>query len=120
MTVYTTQIVKSTYQFYLNDEIKTLDDLPLLLSSGEIDQVEYDRRLSLYQSWLDSEEYNERLWRNAELNTSDYMLISDATYGGEKLVESDKLQDIIEYRNQLRRYNLRDEARPARPEWFVT
>jgi hypothetical protein len=119
MTVYTTQIVKSTYQFYLNDEIKTLDDLPLLLSSGEIDQVEYDRRLYLYQSWLDSEEYNERVWRNRELSSTDYMLIPDATYGGDIISETDKLQDIVNYRNQLRAYNLRDDDRPVRPEWFI-
>ncbi|SIO96093.1 hypothetical protein [Vibrio spartinae] len=113
------EIEKSVYRFYHNDEIKTLDELPKMRSDGLITQEEYDHRMAMYQSWLDSEEYNERTWRNTELQKTDYMLIADATYGGSVVADTNMLQEVIDYRDRLRKYNLRDETRPTRPEWYT-
>ncbi|MDW6094060.1 hypothetical protein SBX64_16090 [Vibrio rhizosphaerae] len=112
-------IEKSVYRFYYGDEIKTLNELPGMLSDGLITTDEYDNRIKLYESWLDAEEHNERAWRNSELSKTDYMTTPDGTYGGKLISGTSREQDILDYRAKLRAYNLRDEARPTRPEWYT-
>ena len=61
----------------------------------------------------------EREWRNAEFVATDYMLLPQARYQGELLADSQKLQDIFDYRNALHEYDVESkDARPKRPGWF--
>lgn len=71
-----------------------------------------------YRQFLEAEAVTERAWRNYELTNTDWMLVVDATYGGEPLAGSQKLDDILTYRLALREYNLTTDDRPERPEWF--
>ena len=91
-----------------NPDVLTVDDLP-----------DHPSVSSIYENWRESEQYYERDWRNYELDNTDWMLVPDATHGGEPLAGSQKLQDIMDYRAALRDYNLTTEDRPERPEWFT-
>ncbi|CAM0053019.1 hypothetical protein VPHK479_0008 [Vibrio phage K479] len=96
-----------TYTLGSDPRVYSLEDLP---SHPEIQPI--------YDNWLELEKAYERDWRNYELTNTDWMLVPDATYGGEPLSGSSKLEDIILYRAQLREYNLTTDVRPERPEWF--
>ncbi|CAL9955309.1 hypothetical protein VPHD518_0008 [Vibrio phage D518] len=96
-----------TYTLGSDPRVYSVEDLP---SHPEM-QVMYD-------NWLIREKDYERDWRNYELTNTDWMLVGDATYGGELLAGSSHLDDIVEYRSQLRAYNLTTDTRPERPEWF--
>jgi len=92
------------------------DDLTVL---GVSDLHNHPHVQPIYANWLESEKYYERDWRNYELDNTDWMLVADATHGGEPLAGSQKLQDIMDYRAALRDYNLTTDDRPERPEWFT-
>ncbi|MDO6707913.1 phage tail assembly chaperone [Photobacterium sp. 1_MG-2023] len=69
-------------------------------------------------SFYKGNEERERFWRNREYEATDYMLLPDATFNKIPLAGSTYLEDIKSYRQALRDYNLLDEPRPERPEWF--
>lgn len=102
---------KKTFKYYDDDGVVQTDtslyhDQPKVLAEETY----------FYQSMG---EY-EAEWRNSELSATDYMLMSDATYGGVALAGSDELDDIMAYRTALRDYAYdTSEARPTRPVWYT-
>ena len=96
--------------FKMVDGVKTLIDITNAQELGLVEQ---------YQEFLEAHTPYERAWRNRELDKTDWMLVADATYGGEPLAGSQKQQDIMDYRTALRDYNLTTDDRPERPEWFT-
>ncbi|GAL22932.1 hypothetical protein JCM19235_1233 [Vibrio maritimus] len=74
---------------------------------------------AIYANWLNANKHYERDWRNFELTACDWMLVADATHGGEPIAGSQKLDDILLYRSELRGYDLTKDNRPVRPEWYV-
>lgn len=60
----------------------------------------------------------ERSWRNRELAATDYMLLPDATFEGIPLAGTLRLEEIIQYREYLRAYDLKYMDRPLRPYWY--
>lgn len=97
-----------TYTVGQDPTVFTVEDLEL---HPHMDQM--------YANWLEREKEYERDWRNHELTSSDWMLMPDATYAGEPLAGSQKIQDIIDYRKLLREYNLTTDLRPEKPEWYI-
>lgn len=84
------------------------------------DDIDFHK--SILDQWdrcLVLDEFVERKWRNKELLDTDWMLTSDATYAGLKLEGSAYLEDIKNYREALREYDLTYANRPARPPWFT-
>lgn len=110
---------KAEYTFYLEDTVTSLTDFQALYAAGKIPQQEYEKRMELHASWLQSEIPNERVWRNAELQLTDYMLIPDATYAGTALAGTSRLEEVLAYRDALRKYNLSTDTRPVRPYWLT-
>lgn len=96
-----------TYTLGSDPRVYSVEDLP-----------SHPEMQPMYDNWLEREKDYERDWRNYELTNTDWMLVSDATYGGELLAGSSNLEDIVAYRAQLREYNLTTDDRPERPEWF--
>ena len=87
----------------------------------DIDSLSFSTQLavrSVYQNWLETNKQKEREWRNERLAETDWMMIPDATYDGLPLSGSARLQDITDYRNQLRMYNLTTDERPTPPTWY--
>ena len=105
---------KQPFKFYLDDgtiaEASTDDDLKAL--------GVYEQRKADLEAHYVSEMYNERRWRDQELALTDKFMLEDATYGGKSVRDSDIRQGILEYRQQLRDYDLKYQPRPIRPEWF--
>ena len=95
----------------------TVGDNPAVLGVGDLD--DHPQVKPIYEKWLNSQKAYERDWRNHELSETDWMLVADATFGGEPLAGSDKLDEIIEYRRTLREYNLTTDDRPAKPAWLT-
>ncbi len=94
------------------------------LIDGEVILITPDNYITLgvesqYMDFLNAEKITERLWRNKELNGTDWMLVHDATYAGKPLAGSPELEDIKVYRQALRAYNLTTDDRPERPQWFT-
>ncbi|WP_028022244.1 hypothetical protein [Enterovibrio calviensis] len=106
---------KRGYLFY--DDVGNVVGVDFIASLRDSEKT---RREGLYLSWLEAEVPNERAWRNAELTKTDWMLAEDATYAGRTLASDTRLNDIKDYRNKLRAYNLRSDVRPVRPEWFTS
>ncbi|EKD9324332.1 hypothetical protein OS347_000757 [Vibrio vulnificus] len=100
----------------------TLGDSPSVLTKDAIanlSESDKPRITSIYQNWLESEVPYERDWRNHELSITDFMMMPDATYKKQLIKGSLFETEIINYRNALREYNLKDEDRPIRPTWFA-
>lgn len=94
----------------------TVGDNPAVL--GVVDLDDHPNVKPVYENWLESEKGYERDWRNYELDSTDWMLVADATHGGEPLAGSVKLDEVIAYREALRSYNLTTDERPTKPDWL--
>lgn len=94
----------------------TVGSSPTVLTVADLS--DYPHVQDVYANWLESEKDYERDWRNYELTSTDWMLVSDATFGGEPLAGSEKLDEVIEYRRTLREYNLATDDRPPKPSWL--
>lgn len=82
------------------------------------DEEYYALLVKAKNTFLDTEKLRERKWRNSELSGCDWMLVPDATYGGELITGSSMYTDIMAYRTALREYNLTTDERPTRPDWY--
>ncbi len=85
---------------------------------GEWDEEFTKKMMEARDKHYSSQKPRERAWRNSELAETDWMLVADATFGGEPLAGSDRLDEVIEYRHALREYNLTTDDRPAKPTWL--
>lgn len=99
-----------------------LPDTDDIFTESDIESIE-DPKLkewaeAAYSRYLHQEKHYERNWRNYELTQSDWMLVSDATFEGENLAGSDRLEEIKEYRKKLREYDLTKPNRPIKPTWL--
>lgn len=92
------------------------DDITIF---GISDLPSHTHMQPVYDNWLVSQMDYERDWRNYELDSTDWMLVSDATYEGIALVDSTRLDEILIYRSSLRNYNLTTDDRPIRPTWYT-
>lgn len=102
-------------KFYDKEGVLRLEDeLELFADDTEF----YDSVLALWDRQSVSNKFQERKWRNTELADTDWMLVADATYGGEPLAGSEMLASIKTYRDNLRSYDLVYANRPVRPEWY--
>ena len=95
----------------------TVGDNPTVLGVNDLDNHPHVK--PVYENWLESQKAYERDWRNYELDSTDWMLVADATFGSEPLAGSDKLDEVMEYRRKLREYNLTTDDRPAKPDWLT-
>ncbi|MCG7587081.1 hypothetical protein [Photobacterium sp. OFAV2-7] len=104
---------KQEFKFYLpNGDVGTIEDVPALL---EGDRIVREEQLEAFYNSIESEE---REWRNNELLATDWCFSPDATIEKELLAGSSRLEQILEYRQQVKAYNMRDEPRPVRPDWL--
>ncbi len=109
---------KRPFRFRLpNVTVETNTDPAYLKTLGMTDEF-IQKRQQQYEAHLRSEMYNERRWRNAELTLTDKFLLPDATYHSAAVQTSTMLDEILEYRQALRSYDLKYQPRPERPEWF--
>ena len=105
---------KRLFKFYLPDgsiaEARTNDDLKKL--------GVYEQRKEDLEAHYVSEMFNERKWRNQELIFTDKLMCEDSTYNNQRVEGSEYKTVILEYRQQLRDYDLKYQPRPERPAWF--
>ena len=78
----------------------------------------YEERKDDLEAHYVSGVYNERIWRDKELDLTDKMMFEDSTYKGIQLFKIDIHQQVLDYRQRLRDYDLKYQPRPERPEWF--
>lgn len=109
---------KPPYRFYRGKDIMDLNQFKSLYNDGKISQEEYDERMKLYSDVIEANVDNERVWRNGELDKTDKLMLPDSTYGGELVSGTYMHTDIMNYRKQLREYDLRYQDRPTKPSWF--
>lgn len=83
------------------------------LDANAISQVQHLRLV--YENQL---LHFEREWRNRQLTNTDWLMVPDATFGGEPLAGSSKYEDIRLYRDALRNYDFINEDRPEMPDWL--
>lgn len=108
---------KSVFKFLMPDgSVGNMESLKNKACSLKNDFV--TQRQQEYEAFLTSEMYNERIWRDQELALTDKLMFEDATYNGSKVYRSDFYQAILDYRQQLRDYDLKYQPRPERPAWF--
>ncbi len=63
-------------------------------------------------------EYFEKKWRNRQLTNTDWLMVEDATFGGQEIRDSIKFEEIKTYRKSLRNYKPKEEDRPIKPDWL--
>jgi len=109
---------KRVFQFYLQPGvIKTNTDSEYLKSFGLTDEQINERQEQMEAHYI-SEMHLERQWRDYELSLTDRLMFDDATYKGQLVRHSNYYQEILDYRQTLRKYDLKYQPRPKRPEWF--
>lgn len=114
------QIEKPKRRFeYTIDGVVHSDTTPEYVDSLELNSEQKAEVVRLITKFHNQLAYYERKWRNRRLAETDWMMVPDATFGGEPLSGSDKLDEIIEYRRTLREYNLTTDDRPAKPAWLT-
>lgn len=64
--------------------------------------------------------YFEKKWANEMLRQTDFMMVIDSTYNRQKIHQCFMLDDIINYRDNLRNYKINpiELDRPKKPEWM--
>ncbi len=112
-------IEKQMFKFYLPDgSVETNFDPAYLTGLGML--TDYINRVEALQvSHYKNISWYEKEWRDRQVQGTDWMMLSDATYESARLQGSSKLDDIIVYREALRNYNYTSsDPRPIKPVWF--
>ena len=108
---------KATFKFLLPDgSVGNMESLKNKRYSLTNEFVQ--KRQQEYEAFLTSEILNERNWRNQELDLTDKLMFMDSTYNNQRVEGSEYKIVILEYRQQLRDYDLKYQPRPERPAWF--
>lgn len=107
--------MKMFYRFVLDGESYDESDIPSF-----VDHSKYEKILKSRDAFYKSQSVIERKWRNETLNSLSWMFEPEATYGGSAIGGSGDpmYEDILQYRRDLRSYNLTTENRPQKPHWL--
>ncbi|MCG7915912.1 MAG: hypothetical protein JAY71_18760 [Candidatus Thiodiazotropha weberae] len=109
--------VKEPFRYQVDGVVHTGMDQANLDNLG-LDEDRLKALQARYEVHIRSEEYFERQWKQGELQLTDRLMFTDATYRGHKLHLGSYIEEMRQYRQQLRDYNCLDQDRPVRPWWF--
>lgn len=107
--------MKHVFKFKLDGVLYDDKDVPLL-----IDHPKHGDIVAARDTFYKSQSLIERQWRNETLNSLSWMFEPEATYGGSPIGGSGDpmYEDILQYRRDLRSYNLTTDDRPTPPQWL--